>query len=134
MKYRIENTNYTNLSLEKAIELGLKQNNQSNKIIPERVDELSVQNYTAIEYVNSDLCSYIKKKLYFIISQSIPSYCKYLDRIVPFFGSYTKNSLNSLLLLSDIIINNFDNLQQLEIKIDKITRNCYNKEYLIPFN
>lgn len=134
MKYRIENTDYTNLSLEKAIELGLKQDNQSNKIIPEEVDGLSVQNYTAIEYINNNICKYIKEKLYFIIKQSVPNYCKYLDRITPFFDCYTKTSLNSLLLLLNIIMNNFNNLQQLENEIDKITRNCYNKEHLIPFN
>lgn len=134
MKYRIENTDYVNLSLEKAIKIGLKQNNQNNKIIPEEVDGLSIQDYTAIEYINNDVCNYIKNKLYFIIKESVPKYCKYLDRIVPFFNGYTKNSLNSLLLLSNIIINNFDNLYQLENEIDRITRNCYDKEHLIPLN
>lgn len=134
MKYRIENTDYANLSLEEAIKLGLKQNNQNNKIILEEVDGLSIQNYTAIEYVNNDVCNYIKEKLYFITKESVPNYCKYLDRIMPFFNNYTKNSLNSLLLLSNIIINNFNNLYQLENEIDRITRNCYDKEHLILLN
>lgn len=134
LSYNIENTEFKNLSLLEAIKIGLKPEYRNNKIFIENIAGLSCGYKTGKEVLINTLCSYLIYKIKFIFDTLEIDYNKYLDRIKPLIHNYTLNSLDSLLKILSLVINNLDDIKVIEKELDEITKKLYNSENLIPLD
>lgn len=134
VSYSIENTEFKNLSLLEATKIGLKPEYRNNKIFIENIAGLSCGYKTGKDVLINTLCSYLIYKIKFIFDTLEIDYNKYIDRIKPFIHNYTLNSLDSLLKILSLVMNNLDNIEIIEKELDNITEELYNKENLIPLD
>lgn len=125
LSYNIENTEFKNLSLDKAIKIGINPKYKNYIIKPSNSGIIYSPNinYTSIDYYTNNLIISIIDKIKEIILLYKPEFIEYINNlyILGFAGILHLSTLETVCKCYKLIITNLDNLDIIE---DKLTDLC----------
>lgn len=131
MTYRIQDTNYENLSLEEALKIGLKKENIDKLLIYENILWPSWGYRTSKQTMINKLCSDIKHKVCFILESIKTDYIKYVNKIKPFINDYDLRKLDTLLKILSLVMNNLNDIDSIEEELNTITKDFHTLEDIL---